>query len=121
MKVYVNNILVFVIILQKLGRRVKSLASKDNWSDSKKAQVAEVMFNDYMSSEESEVEEDGRRVYVVKPLPWESDELKKKKRSLDREHLSSLSQLVRHRIAPRRKGQPSQRQKPDSCPDWACQ
>jgi len=108
--------------LQKLGRRIKSLDCKDNWNAARKAEVAQVMRIDYMSSEESEVEEDGgRKIYNVKPLSWESQELKKHKKSLDRNHMASLPLLVRQRVAPRKKGNPSMRAKPQSCPDWACQ
>ena len=49
-----------------------------------------VLTLDYMSSEESDTDENGKTVYKVKRLPWRSNELKKKK-SLDKQHLESSS------------------------------
>ncbi|XP_028516291.1 uncharacterized protein LOC110243926 [Exaiptasia diaphana] len=104
---------------EKLGRRLKSLDSK-TWNAAKKAEVADVMRVDYMSSEESDLE-DGSPVYLVKPLVWESSDLKKRKRSLDKHHRESLPSLVRRRVIRRKEGPPSLRNKPASCPEWACQ
>ena len=105
-------------MLQKLGRRVKSLAEMD-WSDAKRAKVAEVMYCDYMSSEESDVDDGGNKIYVVRPLQWQSDKLTKKKKALDRHHSRSLARLVRERLGGRIQGTQSTREVPDSCPGWA--
>ncbi|XP_031562827.1 uncharacterized protein LOC116298482 [Actinia tenebrosa] len=107
---------------EKLGRRLKSLDSK-KWSNEKKAKIASCLHPDYISSEESEVEEEEpfkTVAYIVKPLNWESQELKKAKKSLDKHHKDSLPDLVKRRVIPRRNGHPSRRQKPNDCPDWAC-
>lgn len=75
-----------------------------------------------MSSEESEQEEEEPHkttAYIVKPLIWESQELKKAKKSLDRHHRDSLPDLVKKRVLPRRTGDPSPKNKPSNCPDWA--
>ncbi|KAK3744494.1 hypothetical protein QZH41_013158 [Actinostola sp. cb2023] len=108
---------------EKLGRRAKSLETKLSWSTEKKTKFSQCLTIDYVSSEESEAEEEPPYktiAYVVKPLNWESQELKKAKKSLDKHHKSSLPDLVKRRVTPRRNGYPSQRRKPDNCPDWAC-
>ena len=48
-----------------------------------KGEMTEVLTDAHMSSEEFD-EEDGRLVYVVKTVPWEREELKNRKRKLDR-------------------------------------
>ena len=58
-----------------------------------KGEMAEVLTNAYMSSQESD-QEDGRLVYVVKTVPWESEELKKRKRKLDRIHTKKPIQTL---------------------------
>jgi hypothetical protein len=75
---------------------------------------------DFMSSEESDTDESGTTVYEVKSLSWQSQELKRRKKSLDKHHLDSLSDLTRRRLTARRDGEESVRGKPNYCPDWAC-
>ena len=70
----------------------------------RKAKVAAVLTLDYMSSEESETDDEGKTVYAVKTLPWQSQDLKKKKKSLDKHHMESLPSLVRHRLHLRKEG-----------------
>ncbi|CAB3994774.1 Hypothetical predicted protein, partial [Paramuricea clavata] len=77
---------------EKLGRRLSSLNSKD-WTPERKAKVAAVLTLDYISSEESDADEEGKTVYTVKTLPWQSQNLKKKKKSLDKHHMESLPAL----------------------------
>ncbi|CAB4029584.1 Hypothetical predicted protein [Paramuricea clavata] len=104
---------------EKLGRRLSSLNSKD-WTPERKAKVAAVLTLDYISSEESDADEEGKTVYTVKTLPWQSQNLKKKKKSLDKHHMESLPALVRRRLYLRKEGGMSLRPKPTNCPDWAC-
>lgn len=55
------------------------------WNKQKKGQVAEVLTEDYMSTEESSNEDD-QLSYVVKAIPWESEKLIKRKKVLDKTH-----------------------------------
>jgi hypothetical protein len=97
------------------------LHGKKDWSSDRIAKVAEVLTLDYMSSEESDTDENGKNVYKVKRLPWQSNALKKRKESLDKQHLKSLPALVKRRLVPRNVGAAvSLRPKPNDCPDWAC-
>ena len=86
------------------------------------AKVADVLRMEYMSSEESEVDEDTLRVkhYVVRGFSWESRELKRAKRKLDKSHQDSLPGLSKRVFLPREPGEPSEKPKPANCPDWAC-
>jgi hypothetical protein len=63
---------------------------------------------DYMSSEESaEKEEEGgarRALFKVKELPWEREELREAKRSLDRKYLSTLSKRALYKRFKRVRG-----------------
>ncbi|CAB3991969.1 Hypothetical predicted protein [Paramuricea clavata] len=104
---------------EKLGRRLSSLNSKD-WTPERKAKVAAVLTLDYISSDESDADEEGKTVYAVKTLPGQSQNLKNKKKSLDKHHMESLPALVRRRLYLRKKGGVSLRPKPTDCPDWAC-
>lgn len=94
---------------------------KAKWGAQKTARVLDVMRADYMSSEESEVDEITKKIvrYNVRRLPWESPSLRRAKKKLDRLHMSSLSELVQSRIVSREDGQPSIRPKPKDCPEWA--
>ena len=96
--------------------------SKD-WTPERKAKVAAVLTLVAavltMSNEESDVDEAGKTVYAVKTLPWQSQDLKKKKKSLDKHHVDSLPALVRRRLYLRKDGGMSLRPKPTDCPDWA--
>lgn len=86
------------------------------------AKVADVMRMEYMSSEESELDEETRRVkhYKTRKLSWESRELRQAKKKLDKSHEDSLPGLSRRVMLPREKGKPSTKPKPVNCPDWAC-
>lgn len=85
------------------------------------AKVAAVLTPEYMSSEESELDEQNKVVhYSVHHLSWESQRLAKAKRKLDKVHEESLPGVVKRLVFPRQDGQPSTRQIPHNCPDWAC-
>ena len=73
-----------------------------------------------MSSEESDTDENGMTIYKVKALSWQSEELKRRKKSPDKHHLDSLSDLTKRRLTARRDGEDSVSVKLNYCPDWAC-
>lgn len=72
--------------MQKLSRRTLALE--------KKGQVAEVLTEDRMSTEESSNEND-QLSYVVKTIPWESEKLRKRKKVLDKTHGKTQSKCSR--------------------------
>ena len=94
------------------------------WDHHKKGQVAEVLREEAMSSEESCFEEEGetRKLvsYQVKRLPWESRKLKKYKKKLDIAYRKSLPKRARDRILPREVSENlSARDIPEDLPGWA--
>ncbi|XP_028416023.1 uncharacterized protein LOC114544620 [Dendronephthya gigantea] len=106
---------------EKLARRLKTI-EKMGWNQTKVAKVADVMRMDYMSSEKSEVDEETNRIkhYKVRKLSWESRELKRTKKKLDKNHKDSLPGLSKRAVTPREEGEPSGKPKPANCPGWAC-
>ena len=65
------------------------------------AKVLEILKPEYMSSEESEADDEPFHKiikYSVRKLPWESRSLRKPKRKLDRLHHDSLSELIKRRV-----------------------
>ena len=109
-----------IYVLQKLARRLKNL-NNASWSVGKVAKVAAVLTPEYISSEESKLDEQNRVVhYSVRRLSWESRRLAKAKKKLDKVHKESLPGVVKRLVFPRKNGQPSTRQKPHNCPNWTC-
>lgn len=78
-----------------------------------------------MSSEESTYEEDGnghRKLtqYRVRRLTWESRELKKIKKKLDKVYSKRLTKRAKDRVIKRVDAtEPSDREAPDDIPEWA--
>ena len=85
------------------------------------AKVAAVLTSEYMSSEESKLDEQNRVAhYSVRCLLWGSRKLAKAKKKLAKVHKESLPGVIKRLLIPRKNGQPSTRQKPNNCPNWAC-
>ena len=104
-------------LLQKLNRRTQALGKID-WEGRKKEQMADVLREDFMSSEDSD---SGKEVYKVKTLPWESEQLSKNKRRLDEFHASRQSMHSQQRFVKRvRITGATVREQPSDCPAWAC-
>ena len=98
------------------------------WHDAReKGSAAEVLVLDAMSSEESSYEDaEGSQKVVgckVKRLSWESRNLRKIKKKLDKAYNKSLTKRARDRVLPRTVVEDfSSRQPPaghDSLPEWA--
>ena len=107
--------------LQKLVRRTTAL-DKSKWNKKRKGEMAEVLTEAYMSSEDSEYDESGKLLnYNVKDLAWESPKLKKRKKLLDKLYNKSQSQRSQNRLVKRVRDKTfSIHPKPDDCPTWAC-
>ena len=117
------------IWLQRHARRVAALDSIE-WSQDKKSVVRAALIPELTSSDEEgcellDHEQQRKKFWKVKSLPWESDKLAKRKRQLDQHWLLHVatkkevsSQLERIRGSVR-----STRSKPDSnkvtFPAWA--
>jgi len=109
---------------EKLNRRVQALSVID-WETQMKAEMAEALKEDFISSEESSEESDsGELVYKVKRLAWESKELSQRKKKLDELYHESQQKKKTHsqerRVKRVRNALWSVRGQPDNCPAWAC-
>ncbi|KAJ7355050.1 hypothetical protein OS493_028265 [Desmophyllum pertusum] len=85
---------------EKLTRRTVALEKVKKWDKNLKGKVAEVLTDEYMSSEESSIEDDSA-VYVIKTIPWESSQLKKRKRKLDKAYEKSSGKRSKQRSVKR--------------------
>jgi hypothetical protein len=91
-----------------------------NWSQEKVAKIADILRIEYMSTEESEMDEERVKHYKVRKPSWESRKLRLVKKKLDKNHVDSLPGLSKRVMIPRQQGEPSTKPKPANCPDWAC-
>ena len=97
-------------------------------SPKEKQLVPDVLFVEYMSSEESSYEEEEDFItgettrklsgYITKKLPWERTSLTSLKAKLDKAHHKGLTPHARAMAKPRHEGGLSERPAPDG-PSWA--
>ena len=111
-------------------KRRKEALDKIDWGRRKKRKTAEVLTEEYMSSEVSESGEESlsgdagcskeKKLYI-KTVPWESKELKTIKSKLDEEYASRQTSRSRRREfqRDRRPEDVSSRPKPTNGPSWA--
>ena len=111
-------------------KRRKEALDKIDWGRRKKRKTAEVLTEEYMSSEVSESGEESlsgdegcskeKKLYI-KTVPWESKELKTIKSKLDEEYASRQTSRSRRREfqRDRRPEDVSSRLKPTNGPSWA--
>ena len=85
---------------------------KEKWKD--------VLNISLMSSDESEVEEDGTEVLVNHRLPWLTDVVEEFKQALDAETLQGKTQQALRQTKTRKRGAPSARPQPAKSlfPSW---
>lgn len=85
--------------------------------------MAEVLQEEYMSSEESQYETDseGKVNYVVRELSWESEKLSRRKQKLDREYGKSQTKRSRSQVHQRLRDGVDFSYRPcsNNCPKWA--
>ena len=95
------------------------------WADQRqKGKAAEILVVDAMSSEEScyENNDNGNSKvvkYVVKRLSWQSRQLRKMKKMLDKAYKKKLTKRARERILPTEAEENSDRQPPIEFTQWA--
>ena len=64
------------IFFQKLQKRLAAVNKKSSWDETKKQKISRSLKIGYMSSE-CEISSGDEDVYVVKPLPWRTEEFNK--------------------------------------------
>ncbi|KAK2574001.1 hypothetical protein P5673_000115 [Acropora cervicornis] len=116
-------------LLTKLERRNRAFELvQSSMSATQRQYASEVLYMDYMSSEDSDyeeiedpiTEERERKLacYITKKLPWEKTSLTSLKSRLDRAYHNSLSSHARAMSKPRKVGGLSTRPAPEG-PSWA--
>ena len=114
---------------QKLERRCSGFdVLKPSLSAKERMYCEEILFIDYMSSEESDYEEQEDPItgekhralvgYLTKKLPWERTMLVNVKTKLDRAHRNTLTPHARQMAKSRQVGGVSERPAPEG-PSWA--
>ena len=111
-------------------KRRRETLDKIDWVRREKVKAAEVLTEEYMSSEVSESEKESlsgdegcskeKKLYI-KTVPWESEDLKTLKSKLDEEYASCQTSRSRRREfqRERRPKDVSSRPKPNNGPSWA--
>ncbi|XP_035658635.1 uncharacterized protein LOC118403889 [Branchiostoma floridae] len=92
---------------QKMKNRLKALRAKQSYTQKKKEDMQRVLQGDFMSSEESDVDDDGVKVYKTRAIPWESDAFGKLKQALDTKYSAIQSDQARRQCIKRIQGPPS--------------
>ncbi|CAH1277287.1 Hypp9542 [Branchiostoma lanceolatum] len=70
-------------IATKLDHRLKALQAKQSYTKQTKMKLQRVLIKDYMSSDESDTDDNGEKIFLSKAIPWQSDLFAKYKRELD--------------------------------------
>ena len=116
-------------LIQKLERRNRAFELvQSSLTATQRQYASEVLYMDYMSSEDSDYEETEDPItgeierklacYITKKLLWEKSSLTNLKYKLDRAYHNSLSSHVRAMSKPRQVGGLSARPAPEG-PSWA--
>ncbi|KAI8484898.1 hypothetical protein Bbelb_373050 [Branchiostoma belcheri] len=92
---------------QKMNRRRKALRAKQSYNAKLKEQLQRVLVAEYMSSDESDTDDNGERVLKTKAIPWESDEFAKYKHELDMKFSKLQTDQAKRQSMKRIPGPPS--------------
>ena len=100
--------------------RKASLSKASFTSDSARKEWEDVLTVELMSSEESDVDEEGKEILIVHQIPWLSDTVNTFKRTLDAQALKLKSPQSVRQMKKRIEGRQSSRPPPAAgCyPDW---
>ena len=106
-----------LILQQKLNARERSLRDTSQLTPAQKSKYSRVLTMEFMSSEYSQSDDEHGNIFVIKKLPWRSQEVNKVFDALYRRHLS----LKAKRMETERfdSNEASERQLPKRFPRWA--
>ncbi|KAJ8310313.1 hypothetical protein KUTeg_012178 [Tegillarca granosa] len=85
---------------EKLTNRIDAVKKKTSWSQELKDKITSGLTMDFISSE-CEHESDGESVYVIKPIPWRSEELNGYIKELDKKIQQTKSKSAKRQSAKR--------------------
>ena len=113
-------LLFYCISTQKVNERKAALEKMEFIEEGQHEKWRKVLVIEYMSSEESGVDDDNE-VIIVKPLPWRSSYVNQMFRRLDDKVIAEKSPQSRRQMKKRVTGEPSIRSKPtgSEIPSWA--
>ena len=100
--------------LQKLTNRQMALKKTTSVIEEYKKKFEPCLVQEVISSEESSDEGE----FIVRPLPWRSDQLTELFLGLDRKHNKRASPRSKRMSFSRKQGMPSDQPKPSNLPDW---
>ncbi|KAJ8308678.1 hypothetical protein KUTeg_013552 [Tegillarca granosa] len=83
---------------RKLTNRIDAVKKKTSWSQELKDKITSGLTMDFISSE-SEHESDGESVYVIKPIPWRSEELNGYIKELDKKNSTNKIKIGKETIS----------------------
>ena len=110
------------VLFQKLEKRRTALQKTTAIGNSIKERWKPALHIDMMSSEDSEWEEDNEgnsyKTFMTRPIPWRSEKVSSFFHTLDHKAKKSSSEKSVMMSFGRRKGVPTDRQKPEDLPDW---
>lgn len=101
--------------MQKLQERKSTLkkATFECDSDANRKEWDKILTLELMSSDESDVADDGKEILLTHKLPWLSDRVNSFKQILDQESMSGKSRQSIRQMKNRIEGSPSTRQQPE--------
>uniref|UniRef100_A0A1X7VF75 Uncharacterized protein n=1 Tax=Amphimedon queenslandica TaxID=400682 RepID=A0A1X7VF75_AMPQE len=106
----------FKIRHKKLRCRTIALNSSTSLSNEEKEKYSSIMTLDFISSEESASDSEDCRTFVIRPLPWISEEVKSIMASLDRKSQRRRSERGTEMMVKRKVGMnSSERECPEDC------
>ncbi|CAH1778511.1 unnamed protein product [Owenia fusiformis] len=108
----------------KTKSRSKVLPLMTGWSEAKKERVKSILLDEFISSDESDVEgeQNGKaRLKTARKLTWESQRLRKYKNEFDTAYLKTLSKAAKKTfcIPTRNDAVRSSRTPQENAPEWA--
>ncbi|KAI8503732.1 hypothetical protein Bbelb_187030 [Branchiostoma belcheri] len=77
-------------IATKLDHRLKALKAKKSYSKQLKLKLQRILTKEFMSSDESDTDDNGEKIFLTKAIPWQSDTLTKYKRELDQKYETAI-------------------------------
>ncbi|XP_019633267.1 PREDICTED: uncharacterized protein LOC109476705 [Branchiostoma belcheri] len=95
-------------IATKLDHRLKALKAKKSYNKQLKLKLQRILTKEFMSSDESDTDDNGEKIFLTKAIPWQSDTLTKYKRELDQKYETAIqSEQAKRQSIKRVPGPPS--------------
>lgn len=87
-------------------------------SDKCRKKLNSVLTKEYMSSEDESEDDEGRKVFTIRQLPWRSDKISRVFNCLDADYMDSCTKRSRDFMIKRVMGANSTRSPPKNAPSY---